>query len=387
MIQRCAITAEDHQQRARRRLPRFLADYVDGGAGQEQSLRANDLAWQPLRLRQRVLVDVQAIELGTQLLGQACAMPVALAPIGLAGMMARRGEVQAARAASQAGVPFCLSTVGVCGVQEVAAASQTPPWFQLYMLRDRGVVEALMQQAQAAACEHLILTVDLPMPGHRHRDARNGIGQPGLRPKWLKLIDVLSRPAWVWEVALRGQPLNLGNLLEHVAAASDPSAFQAWVDQQFDPSVTWADIDWVRQRWPGRLLLKGILDPADAKAALRAGVDGLVVSNHGGRQLDGVAGTASCLPAVVAAVDGALPVLVDGGVRSGHEVFKALALGADGVLIGRPWVWALASGGQAALSAWLQEVEKGLRLAMALTGTTRIADIGAHCLDATSSRG
>lgn len=381
IINRCLVTPEDHRQQARRRLPRFLADYIEGGAGQEQTLRANDQAWAEWWLRQRVLVDVEGVDTRATLAGMDCAMPLALAPIGLGGMTARRGEVQAVQAADQANIPFTLSTVGVCGINEVAAAASAPFWFQLYMLRDRGIVEALLEQAWAAGCQTLIFTIDLPMPGSRHRDARNGVGQPGWRPKALKVADVLSRPRWLWEVALRGKPLSLGSMTDHVASAANPNAFQRWVDAQFDPSVTWDDIAWLRALWPGQLILKGILDADDARAAVEARADGLIVSNHGGRQLDGVAGTAACLPHIVKAVAGQAEVWVDGGIRSGIDVFKALALGAQGALIGRPWVWALASGGQSALSDLLAVFHKELRIAMALTGATTVADIGPHCLD------
>jgi L-lactate dehydrogenase (cytochrome) len=381
MIKRCPITPEDHRQQARRRLPRFLADYIEGGAGQERTLRANDQAWAEWCLRQRVLVDVDHIDTTATLAGKACAMPLALAPIGLAGMSARRGEVQAVQAADHANIPFTLSTVGVCSIAEVAAAARAPFWFQLYMLRDRGIVEALLEQAWAAGCQTLIFTIDLPMPGSRHRDVRNGIGQPGWKPQCLKAMDLLSRPRWLWDVAVRGKPLSLGSMTDHVASAVDPSAFQRWVDQQFDASVTWADIAWLRDLWPGQLILKGLLDEVDARAAVEANADGLIVSNHGGRQLDSVAGTATRLPDIVQAVEGQVPVWVDGGVRSGIDVFKALALGAQGALIGRPWVWALASGGEPALRALLDVFQQELRIAMALTGTTRLADIGPHCLD------
>ncbi len=374
-------TAGDHHAMARRRLPRFLADYLDGGAGAEQTLAANGAAWAGFAIRQRVLLDVQAVDTATSLLGESCRMPLALAPVGLAGMLARRGEAQAARAARAAGVPFTLSTVGICGLGEVAAAAGVAPWFQLYMLRDRGVVAALLEDAWAAGSRSLVFTVDLPMPGPRHRDVRNGLGLPGAGPKLLRLRQLLARPGWIARVGLGGKPHGFGSLGAHVPGARNLDAFKAWVDAQFDPSVTWADIDWLRARWRGKLVIKGLLDPADAEAAVAAGADGIVVSNHGGRQLDGAAATATRLPALAAAVAGRAEVLVDGGLRSGVDVFRALALGARGVLAGRPWAWALASGGEAAVQALLGTWQRELAVTMALAGVTRVADIGPQHID------
>ncbi len=381
MIRQLPATPEDFRRLARRRLPRFLYDYYAGGAGRERTLAANAEAWNQIQLRQRVLVDVDAVDTRSTLLGDDCAMPVALAPIGLAGMAARRGEVQALRAADNAGLPFTLSTVGICGLDEMAQAVRRPFWFQLYMIRDRGVVEAVIDQARATGCQTLVFTVDLPMPGPRHRDRQNGMAVPGLRSKLLKLSQVFARPSWVWDVALRGKPMCLGTMNPYVPAASDPDSFRTWIDQQFDPTVTWTDIEWLRKKWPGKLVLKGILDTADAEQAVRLGCDGIVVSNHGGRQLDGVASTASKLAEIVAAIDGRAEVLVDGGIYSGIDVYRALALGAHGVLIGRAWLWALAGGGQAGLEQVLTGIHDELRLAMALTGVTRIDQIDHRCLD------
>ena len=371
----------DWRRRAAQRLPRFLFDYIDGGASDERTLAANVQDFAALRLRQRVLVDVAQVDTRATLAGQPCALPLALAPIGLAGMAARRGEAQAARAAHAAGVPFTLSTVGICPISEVAAAAGTPPWFQLYMLRDRGAVRALLDGAWAAGCRTLVFTVDLPLPGMRLRDIRHGMAASGARPALIRAVQVLARPGWVRDVALRGQPLRFGNLTAQVPGARDLGAFKAWVDAQFDPSVTWQDIDWLRGQWKGRLLLKGILDVQDAQAAVQVGADGIVVSNHGGRQLDSVASTAAKLPAIAQAVGAQTEVLVDGGVRSGVDVFKALALGARGVLIGRPWVWALAAQGEAGVRTLLAQWQRELLLAMTLAGVTRVADIGPQHLD------
>lgn len=374
---------QDWRRLAARRLPRFLFDYIDGGANDERTLAANvdDLA--ALRLRQRVLVDVAKVDTRATLAGQPCALPLALAPIGLAGMAARRGEAQAARAAHAAGVPFTLSTVGICPLAEVAAAS-VPPWFQLYMLRDRGAVRALLDDAWAAGCRTLVFTVDLPLPGMRLRDIRHGMAASGARPALLRAAQVLARPGWVWNVALRGKPLRFGNLTAQVPGAHDLNAFKAWVDAQFDPGVTWKDIEWLRGQWKGRLLLKGILDVEDARAAVAVGAEGIVVSNHGGRQLDSVASTAAKLPAIARAVGAQAEVLVDGGVRGGVDVFKALALGARGVLVGRPWVWALAAQGEAGVRTLLAQWQRELLLAMTLAGVPRTADIGPRHLDTDS---
>lgn len=381
MIRRVPATMQDYRELARRRLPRSLFDYYDGGSGRERTLAANASDWDAVKLRQRVLVDVDQIDTASTLGGENCAMPLALAPIGLGGMANRRGEIQAVRAADSSQVPFTLSTVGICGLDEVAGAAAKPFWFQLYMIRDRGVVEAVIDRAWAAGCRTLVYTVDLPMPGPRHRDTRNGAGVPGLRAKLLKIGQALGRPGWLWNVALRGRPMSLGTMNPHVPAASDPDSFRKWIDTQFDPTVTWGDIEWLRNKWKGRLVLKGIFDPADAQRAVDAGADGMVVSNHGGRQLDGVASTARKLPEIVATVDRRIEVLVDGGINGGIDIYRALALGADGAMIGRAWVWALAAGGQAGVQNLLAGYRDELRLAMALTGVTRIADIGPHCLD------
>jgi L-lactate dehydrogenase (cytochrome) len=382
MIDRCPATYEDYRERARRRLPRFLFDYIDGGAGDERTLAANVEAWSRLDLRQRVLVNVENVDTVTTLAGDAANLPVALAPVGLAGMMARRGEAQAARAAEAIGIPFTLSTVGICGLKEVAAASPGRLfWFQLYMLRDRGLVAAMLDRAWSAGVRTLVFTVDLPLPGMRHRDTRNGLGQRGLRPKLLKIAQLLSRPRWVLDVGLGGKPHSFGSLGDLVPAARAVDDFRAWVDAQFDPTVTWSDIAWVRERWRGKLLLKGVLDADDAEAAVAMGADVLVVSNHGGRQLDGAAATARALPRIIARVGHRTEVLVDGGIRSGVDVFRALALGARGVLIGRPWIFALAGGGEPGLRALMATWREELRRTMALAGVTRIAEIGPQHLE------
>ncbi|MBS0569997.1 MAG: L-lactate dehydrogenase [Proteobacteria bacterium] len=376
-------TALDYRRLAQRRLPRFLFDYIDGAAGDELTLAANVADLAALRLRQRVLVNVESVDTRTTLAGEDCAMPLALAPVGMAGMMARRGEAQAVRAANAAGVPFTLSTVGICPLDEVRAASTKPFWFQLYMIRDRALIVALLERAWAAGCRTLVFTIDLPIPGMRHRDTRNGIGGKGLRAALLKAAQLLPRPHWLWNVALRGRPLNFGNLTEQVPGARDLTAFWAWVNSQFDTRVTWRDIDWLRTHWKGKLLLKGILDAQDARSAVKVGADGIVVSNHGGRQLDGAASSISKLPAIAQVVGTQAEVLLDGGVRSGADIFKALALGARGVLIGRPWVWELAGAGVAGLRDLLGTLQRELKLTMTMAGVTRVADINASHIDRT----
>ena len=385
MIRSIPTTPDDYRREAERRLPRFLYDYYAGGSGCEQTMAANIADWREVSLRQRVLVDVDKIDTARTMAGEDCAMPLALAPIGLAGMAARRGELQALAAAEAAGVPFTLSTVGICGLEELAQAATRPFWFQLYMIRERSVVAKVIEQAWAVGCRTLILTVDLPLPGPRHRDTRNGLAVPGLRPKLLKVRQLITRPGWIWDVALRGKPMTLGTMNPYVAAASDPNAFRQWIDAQFDPRITWDDVAWVRDQWPGRLLLKGILDAEDAERCLEIGADGMIVSNHGGRQLDGVSSTARKLPEIVRTVNGRSEVLVDGGISGGIDIYRALALGASGVMVGRAWVFALAAAGQTGVERMLAGCRDELRLAMALTGVTQTEHIGPDCLDQPNS--
>lgn len=381
MIAPIPVTATDYRRLAQRRLPGFLFDYLDGGASDEITLRANVEDFARIRLRQRVLIDVAEIDTSATLAGQLCAMPLALAPVGLAGMMARRGEAQAARVAQAVGLPFTLSTVGICAFDEVRDAAGAPPWFQLYMLRDRGVVQALLDQVWAQGCRTLVFTIDLPLPGPRHRDIRRGLGAQGLHAALRKHAQTLSHPRWLWNVALRGGPLRFGNLAGQVPNARDFNALRAWIETQFDASVVWRDIGWLRERWRGKLLLKGILDADDAQAAVDAGADGIVVSNHGGRQLDSAPSTIRKLPGIAQRVGAHTQILLDGGVRSGVDIFKALASGAHGVLIGRAWIWALAGAGAPGLRALLATLQRELALTMTMTGVRRIADIGPQHLD------
>ena len=369
------VTVPDYRRLAKKRLPRFLFDYIDGGANREDSMRANEADFLDYTLTQRVMHDVDNIDTSTTLSGQPASMPLALAPIGMAGMMARRGEVQGARAAETAGIPFTTSTVGICPLEEVQAATGNPIWFQLYMLRDRGLVKALLERARAAGCETLVFTVDLAVAGMRHRDYQNGMLDGGLPGKIAKIFQILTHPHWVFDVGIKGKPHQFGNLREVVPNPDDLDSYKGFIDSQFDPTVTWKDIAWLRSIWDGKILIKGVMTANDALAAADAGADGVVVSNHGGRQLDGVASAISRLPEVSVAVGERVEVYMDGGVRSGIDVIKAVALGADGVLIGRPWIWAIAGRGEQGLVDLLRVFQQEVAVAMALMGVKRISEI------------
>ncbi len=369
-------TILDYRELARRRLPRQLFDYIDGGAYEESTLRANVADLERVLLRQLVMRDVSTRDPSVEVLGRKLDIPVILGPVGLGGMFARRAEVQAARAAEAAGVPFVESTVSICSIEEVARATSVPPWFQLYVMRDRGYAEQLMARAQAVGSPVLILTIDLAVTGARHRDTRNSV--VGDSPLWAKLLrgaDLVSHPHWVRDVPVAGKPLTFGNLEKAVPDARTPAAFRKWVDSQFDPSVTWDDIAWVRRNWSGRLVVKGVLDPEDGRRAVDAGVDGVIVSNHGGRQLDSVPSTARALPDVVAAIGGQVPVLADGGVRTGLDVVKLAALGAQAVLVGRAWAWAVAARGEAGVRHILRVMRADIDVALGLTGHTAFTAI------------
>jgi L-lactate dehydrogenase (cytochrome) len=371
-----AASALDYRELARRRLPHFLFEYIDGGAYAEVTLRRNIADLETIALRQRVLRDVSKLDLSTELFGVKQSLPIALAPIGLAGLNARRGEVQAVRAANKANVPFCLSTVSACPLSEVKRAATQPFWFQLYMIRDRGFMNALLGQAKEAGCSALVFTVDMPVPGTRYRDLRSGLaGAPGAMGALRRFGQAMMRPAWACDVGLLGGPHNLGNVAPVLGKNSGLSDFFAWMRNNFDPTVTWRDLDFIRASWDGPLIIKGVLDEEDARTAADLGADGVVVSNHGGRQLDGVPSTTSALPAIADAVGDRLTVLADGGVRSGLDVVRMLALGAKGVLIGRAWAYALAAKGEAGVSHVIQLIEAEMRVAMALTGCGSIAAI------------
>lgn len=378
-----AASIGDYREAARRRLPHFLFEYFDGGSYAERTLRANIDDLQGISLRQRVLNDVSAIDLSTALFGQHLAMPVALGPIGLAGMAARRGEMLAARAAAAKGVPFTLSTVSACSLAEVVRGSSTPFWFQLYMVRDRDFMRSLLEEASAARCPVLVFTVDMPLPGARYRDVRSGLsGAASLRGQVRRISQAMRRPGWAWDVGIHGRPHQLGNVAPLLGPKSGLDDFLGWMKDNFDPGVTWADLHFVRAHWKGPIVIKGILDADDARRAAEAGVDGIIVSNHGGRQLDGVPSVARALPAITDAVGGRLTLLADGGVRSGLDVVRMLALGANGVLLGRAWAFALAAAGEAGVRHMLDLIEAEMRVAMALTGATGVDRIGPETLAA-----
>ncbi|HWI88479.1 MAG TPA: L-lactate dehydrogenase [Sphingomicrobium sp.] len=377
---RKAASVSDYRALAKARLPHFLFEYLDGGSYDEETLRRNVEDLRTVALRQRVLRDVSAIDLSTELFGHRWSLPVGLGPVGLAGLYARRGEVQAARAATAANVPFALSTVGACSLREIAASGHVP-WYQLYFVKDRGFVADMIATAKETGCGALILTVDLAVPGSRYRDAR--AAGTGLR----RLAQLLAHPEWLWDVGIRGRPISLGNLEPIVGKRAPLSDFQTWIHRNFDPSVSWKDVEWVRSQWEGPLIIKGILDPEDASAALDSGADALVVSNHGGRQLDGALSSARALPRIADTIAGRMPVLVDGGVRSGLDVVRMLALGADFVLMGRAWAYALAARGQAGVAHVLKLIEAEIRVAMALTGCTSISEIDAQIPDVSGNKG
>jgi len=368
----------DYRAAAQRRLPPFLFHYIDGGAYAEHTLRRNveDLAG--IALRQRILRNVADLSLDAELLGERMAMPVALGPVGLTGMFARRGEVQAARAAASRGIPFTLSTVSVCAIEEVAPAIGRPMWFQLYVLKDRGFMRNALERAKAAGVTTLVFTVDMPTPGARYRDAHSGMS--GANAPLRRMLQAVTHPRWAWDVGLRGRPHDLGNISTYRGNPTGLGDYIGWLGSNFDPSISWKDLEWIREFWIGPMVIKGILDPEDARDAVRFGADGIVVSNHGGRQLDGVLSTARALPAIASAVKGEVEILVDSGIRSGLDVVRMLALGADGVLLGRAFVYALAAHGEAGVANLLDLIAKEMRVAMTLTGARNIREISEDSL-------
>lgn len=369
----------DFREAARRRLPRFLFDYADGGANNETTLQRNTSDLAEVMLRQRVLQGGGAVDLGTELFGRHQRLPIALAPVGIAGMYYRRGETMAAKAAGAAGIPFCLSTVSLCSLGEVArAAGNTHLWFQLYVIRDRGFMREMLARARELGAQALVFTVDMPVPGTRYRDAHSGMSGP--RAPARRLLQVLGKPRWAWNVGIRGRPHRLGNLEPVLGRASGLKDYMGWLGANFDPTITWKDLDWIRAEWSAPLIIKGILDPQDARDAATLGANGIVVSNHGGRQLDGVLSSARALPPIVDAVGDRLTVLADSGVRSGLDVVRLLALGAKGVLLGRAWVYALAAGGEAGVARLIELIAQEMRVAMTLTGASAISDLSPSTL-------
>ena len=364
----------DFREAARRRLPRFLFDYADGGANSEYTMQRNVLDLGDVALRQRVLVGGGAADLTTTLFGQQRPLPVMLGPVGIAGMFRRRGETQAARAAKAAGIPFCLSTVSLCSLSEVVqAAGNELVWFQLYVLRDRAFMRDLLATAQGLGVRTLVFTVDMPIPGSRYRDAHSGMSGP--HSSLRRVLQGMSHPSWAWDVGLNGRPHQLGNLQPLLGKASGLKDYIGWLGANFDPTIKWKDLDWIRSSWKGPLILKGILDPEDARATVDIGADGIVVSNHGGRQLDGVLSSARALPAIADAVGDKTTVLADSGVRSGLDVVRMLALGAKGVLLGRAWLYAMAARGEAGVTHLLDLIAREMRVAMTLTGAHKVSEI------------
>ncbi|MDR2328218.1 MAG: FMN-dependent L-lactate dehydrogenase LldD [Comamonas sp.] len=371
-------SASDYRAAAQKRLPPFLVHYIDGGAYAEQTLKRNVADYADVALRQRVLKDMSQLDTSTELFGEKLSIPAILAPVGLLGMFARRGEVQASRAAAAHGIPFTLSTVSVCPIEEVAPGLGRPMWFQLYVLKDRGFMKNALERAQAAGCSTLVFTVDMPVPGARYRDAHSGMSGPNaaMRRYWQSV----THPAWSWDVGLNGRPHDLGNISAYRGSPTGLADYIGWLGSNFDPSISWKDLEWIRDFWKGPMVIKGILDPEDAKDAVRFGADGIVVSNHGGRQLDGVLSSARALPAIADAVKGQIKILADSGIRNGLDIVRAIALGADATLLGRAFIYALATSGQAGVKHLLELMEKEMRVAMTLTSVAKVADINGDLL-------
>jgi L-lactate dehydrogenase (cytochrome) len=352
----------------------MMFDYIDGGSFSEETLHRNRDDLRQIALSQRVMTDVSEISTATSLFGQDLSMPLLLGPVGLAGMYARRGEGQAARAAKTAGVPFCLSSVSICDLDEVTQASGVPPWFQLYMIKDTGYMTELLGWAKNIGSPALIFTVDLPVPSLRPRDFHTGLaGAPGLKRASKRVLDVLRHPAWAADVLLRGGPHSFGNFARGIPDAQKVGDFFAWAARNYEPKITWDNLAWLRRHWEGPILLKGILDPRDAAQAVKEGADGIIVSNHGGRQMDGVQSSIAALPRIVETVDRRVPVLMDGGIQSGTDILKALSLGADAALIGKAWAFALGAEGHRGVSQLLALMKQELEVAMALSGVTSLA--------------
>lgn len=369
---------EDLRAIARRRIPRAIFEYADHGSYDEVTLARNRSDLDDLAFRPRVMVDFSQLDIATSLLGEAATIPLAIAPTGLTGLFHADGEMLGARAAEAFGIPFTLSTMSICSIEDVRSVTKRPFWFQLYLMRDRAFSSELIARAAAAQCSALMLTVDMQIQGFRRRDPKNGLAVPP-RLTLANALDVASCPTWAIKV-LRGRRRTFGNLVGRMPNTGSLSTLAQWIATQFDPSVTWQDIAWVRERWPGRLIVKGIMDAADVDAAIATGVDAIVVSNHGGRQLDGGPSSIAVLPEIVAAAAGRCEVFFDGGIRSGQDLLKALALGARGGFIGKAFLYALAAGGEAGVTTALELIRNELRVSMALAGRTRVADVDASIL-------
>ena len=371
-------STNDYREAARRRLPPFLFQYIDGGAYAEYTLKRNVEDLSSIALRQRVLKDMTQLDLSTEIFGEQLSLPVALSPVGLTGMYARRGEVQAAMAADKKGIPFTMSTVSVCPIEEVTPKINRPMWFQLYVLRDRKFMQNVLERAKAAGCSTLVFTVDMPVPGARYRDAHSGMSGPNAAMR--RYLQACTHPHWAMDVGLLGRPHDLGNVSKYLGKAIGLEDYIGWLGNNFDPSISWKDLEWIRDFWDGAMVIKGILDPQDAKDAVRFGADGIVVSTQGGRQLDGVMSTATALPKIADAVKGDIKILVDSGIRNGLDVVRMLALGADLCMLGRAFIYALAADGEAGVTNLLNLIDKEMRVAMTLTSVNRIQDINRDCL-------
>ena len=369
---------EDLRRLAQRRVPRMFYGYADSGSWTESTYRANEDDFRRLKLRQRVAVNMDGRSTATTMIGQPVAMPVAIAPTGLTGMQHADGEILAARAAEKFGVPFTLSTMSICSIEDVAAATTKPFWFQLYVMRDRAFVERLIDRAKAAGCSALVLTLDLQILGQRHKDLKNGLSAP---PKLTlpNLLDMMTKPRWC--LGMLGTPRRgFGNIIGHVEGVDDMGSLGQWTAQQFDPRLSWADVEWIKKRWGGPLILKGVMEPEDARLAAGSGADALVVSNHGGRQLDGAPSSIEALPAIAEAVGRDIEVWMDGGIRCGQDVLKARALGARGTMIGRAFLYGLGAMGEAGVTKALEILHKELDLTMAFCGHTAIDTVDARIL-------
>jgi L-lactate dehydrogenase (cytochrome) len=364
---------EDLRRQARRKVPRAFFDYAEAGSYSQETLRANREDLERIKLRQRVLVDVSQRDLTTTIIGEKVSLPLALAPIGLCGMQHGDGEILACRAAQAAGIPFTLSTMSICSIEDVAQAVGKPFWFQLYVMKDRGFIKSLIERAAAAKCSALVLTVDLQVLGQRHCDVRNGMTVPP-EIKLANLIDIATKPAWAFSI-LKGKRKTFGNLAGHVRGMENVKSLAQWTASQFDPTLNWKDVEWVKSVWPGKLILKGILDAEDARTAARTGAAALIVSNHGGRQLDGAPSSISALPKIVDAVGGDIEVMFDGGIRSGQDVLRALALGARSCMVGRSYIYGLGAAGEAGVAKAIEFLGKELDVSMALTGVNSVKDV------------
>lgn len=368
----------DYRKAAKSKLPPFLFHYIDGGSYGEHTLRRNTEDLAEIALKQRVLNDMSELSLDTEIFGEKMALPIALSPVGLTGMYARRGEVQAAKAAENKGIPFTMSTVSVCPIEEVAPAIERPMWFQLYVLKDRGFMKNVLERAKAAGVTTLVFTVDMPVPGARYRDMHSGMSGPNAAAR--RVFQAMRHPQWAFDVGLFGKPHDLGNISTYRGEPTKLEDYIGWLGENFDPSISWKDLEWIRDFWDGPMVIKGILDVEDAKDAVKFGADGIVVSNHGGRQLDGVMSSAKALPAIADAVKGDMKIFVDSGIRTGLDVVRMLALGADCAMLGRSYIYALAAQGQAGVENLLDLYEKEMRVAMTLTGAKSIQDLNKDSL-------